>query len=79
MDHTHEYDCIVCGSHFESSEDLAEHNEKAHLQNAKGMERPRNTKGDVPGARTDPKPDWEQDRNPRQGFTDPRADRSSST
>lgn len=41
MDHTHEYDCIVCGAHFDSSKDLATHNEQQHLRNATGMERPR--------------------------------------
>jgi hypothetical protein len=40
MAHTHEYDCIVCGAHFDSSKDLAEHNEE-HLRTATGMERPR--------------------------------------
>jgi len=41
MAHTHEYDCIVCGAHFDSSEDLAKHNEAQHISHAQGMERPR--------------------------------------
>jgi hypothetical protein len=41
MTHTHEYDCIVCGAHFDSSEDLAKHNEAQHISHAQGMERPR--------------------------------------
>ena len=39
--HTHEYDCIVCGAHFDNSKDLSRHNDEAHLKNAQGMERPR--------------------------------------
>ena len=41
MEHTHEYDCIVCGAHFDDSKTLARHNEEKHLRNATGMERPR--------------------------------------
>ena len=41
MEHTHEYDCIVCGAHFDSSKDLSRHNEQQHLKGAAGMERPR--------------------------------------
>jgi hypothetical protein len=40
-EHTHEYDCIVCGAHFDDSQTLAKHNEREHLKNATGMERPR--------------------------------------
>jgi len=43
--HTHEYDCIVCGAHFDNSKDLSRHNEDAHLKNAQGMERPREDDG----------------------------------
>ena len=43
MEHTHEYDCIVCGAHFDDSKTLARHNEEKHLKNATGMERPRTT------------------------------------
>jgi hypothetical protein len=32
--HTHEYDCIVCGAHFDSSDDLAKHNEAQHISRA---------------------------------------------
>jgi hypothetical protein len=39
--HTHEYDCIVCGAHFDNSKDLAQHNEEQHIKTAQGMERPR--------------------------------------
>ena len=82
MEHTHQYDCIVCGAHFDSSEDLAAHNEAAHMSNATGMERPRKPHGDrladqaAPESRT---PDHEHDRNPRQGFLDPRVDASKKT
>ena len=41
MTHTHEYDCIVCGAHFDDSKTLARHNEEKHLKHARGMERPR--------------------------------------
>ena len=41
MAHTHEYDCIVCGAHLDSSEQLSRHNKDLHLKTATGMERPR--------------------------------------
>ena len=41
MEHTHEYDCIVCGAHFDDSPSLARHNKEQHLKNATGMEKPR--------------------------------------
>ena len=41
MAHTHEFDCIVCGAHFDTSKDLARHNENQHLRTATGMEKPR--------------------------------------
>ena len=72
MAHTHEYDCIVCGAHFESSRDLANHNEHEHLANAQGMEHPR-TKEPI-------KPAYDmRDRNPRQGDLDPGNDSSKAT
>lgn len=84
MAHTHEYDCIVCGAHFDDSKTLARHNEEAHLRTATGMERPR-----VSGAGADARADadaepvvdeaYAQDRNPRQGFEDPRTDASDRT
>jgi hypothetical protein len=43
MAHTHEYDCIVCGAHFDSSKDLDKHNQEQHVKQAKGMEVPRTT------------------------------------
>jgi hypothetical protein len=48
MEHQHEYDCIVCGAHFEDSKSLSRHNEEKHLKNAVGMERPRSDSGDNP-------------------------------
>jgi hypothetical protein len=30
MAHTHEYDCVVCGAHFDSQDDLARHDEQNH-------------------------------------------------
>lgn len=72
MAHTHEFDCIVCGSHFESSKDLAKHNEEAHLSTATGTERPR-------VRIEDEITDAERDRNPGQGFRDPRNDTSDRT
>jgi hypothetical protein len=30
MTHTHEYDCIVCGAHFDSQDDLAKHDRESH-------------------------------------------------
>lgn len=41
MEHTHEYDCIVCGAHFDDSQSLARHNKEKHLKTATGMEKPR--------------------------------------
>lgn len=46
VEHTHEYDCIVCGEHFDDQKTLAKHNEDAHLKNAKGMEQPRHDSRD---------------------------------
>ena len=50
MEHTHEYDCIVCGAHFDDSETLDRHNREKHLKNAVGMEVPRraNVEGSGP-------------------------------
>jgi hypothetical protein len=28
--HTHEFDCIVCGAHFDSQDDLARHDREQH-------------------------------------------------
>ena len=75
-DHTHEYDCIVCGAHFDSQQNLAEHNEEAHIKNATGMERPRE---DRPADQSDVTPRVGHDRNPRQGFLDPTNDKSEAT
>jgi hypothetical protein len=41
MTHTHEYDCIVCGAHFDNGDDLDRHNHAEHIRNAVGMEVPR--------------------------------------
>ena len=30
MAHTHEYDCIVCGAHLESLDELDRHNRQQH-------------------------------------------------
>jgi hypothetical protein len=30
MAHTHEFDCIVCGAHLDSEEELDRHNEEKH-------------------------------------------------
>ena len=30
MAHTHEYDCVVCGAHFDTQEDLARHDRETH-------------------------------------------------
>lgn len=30
MAHTHEYDCIVCGAHFDSEKELDRHNQERH-------------------------------------------------
>jgi hypothetical protein len=73
MAHTHEYDCIVCGAHFDSQNDLSVHNEAAHIANATGMERPRADRTD------EVKPRIGHDRNPRQGFLDPEKDASEAT
>jgi hypothetical protein len=31
MAHTHEYDCVVCGAHFDTEKDLQRHNEATHV------------------------------------------------
>jgi hypothetical protein len=30
MAHTHEFDCIVCGAHLDSQDELSRHNEERH-------------------------------------------------
>jgi len=30
MEHTHEFDCIICGAHLDSEQDLARHNKEKH-------------------------------------------------
>ncbi|HEY4303736.1 MAG TPA: hypothetical protein VGM82_04680 [Gemmatimonadaceae bacterium] len=30
MAHTHEYDCVVCGAHFDSEKDLQRHDQAEH-------------------------------------------------
>jgi hypothetical protein len=50
-EHTHEYDCIVCGAHFDRQDDLADHNQREHIANATGNERPRTDKRDEPDNR----------------------------
>ena len=30
MEHTHEYDCVVCGAHFDSQDALAKHDREKH-------------------------------------------------
>ena len=57
MAHTHEYDCIVCGAHFDDSRSLARHNAEQHLKTATGMERPRQDRGNQENA-----PRTEQDK-----------------
>lgn len=74
MAHTHEYDCTVCGAHFDSSKDVARHTEEAHPKNATSIERPRADR--VAGENA---PNVGPDRNPRQGFVDPSKDASEST
>ena len=46
-EHTHEYDCIVCGAHFDKQTDLAAHNEREHIAKAVGNEFPRRDKSDL--------------------------------
>ena len=31
MAHTHEFDCVVCGAHFDDERDLQRHNEEKHV------------------------------------------------
>ena len=79
MAHTHEYDCIVCGAHFDSSKDVARHNEEVHLKNATGMERPRTDRPVEATGAEDITPRIGHDRNPRQGDLDPNNDASKAT
>jgi hypothetical protein len=73
MAHTHEYDCIVCGAHFDSSKEVAQHNEEVHMKDNVGMERPRTDRANEAA------PVIGHDRNPRQGFLDPTNDKSDAT
>jgi hypothetical protein len=50
MAHTHEYDCIVCGAHFDDSKALDKHNRDVHLSKAQGMEVPRDKNAEVEGS-----------------------------
>ena len=38
MAHTHEFDCIVCGAHFDSERDLDRHNRDRHAPSAAKVE-----------------------------------------
>jgi hypothetical protein len=31
MDHTHEFDCVVCGAHFDDEKTLQRHNQDTHV------------------------------------------------
>ena len=53
MAHTHEYDCIVCGAHFDNSKDLSRHNEE-HIRTATGMEKPRDPRSDPDAEEKEP-------------------------
>lgn len=55
MAQTQQYDCIVCGAHFDSSKALLHHNEEQHLKKATGMEKPRQTNppSDLPDRETE--------------------------
>ncbi len=56
MEHTHEYDCVVCGAHFDSQADLARHDRENHAPRLAidphapaepmGNEKPRRHEGD---------------------------------
>ena len=59
MARTHEYDCIVCGAHLDSSEQLARHNQELHIKTATGMERPRTDRDDDSDKREDRPPNRE--------------------
>jgi hypothetical protein len=50
MAHTHEYDCIVCGAHFDDSKSVDRHYHEVHLKNAQGMEVPRDENKPVEGS-----------------------------
>ena len=63
-EHDHTYDCIVCGAHIDTQEELVRHNEEQHLSTAQGMERPRRDadsrdEGSRDGERKDPLPNSE--------------------
>lgn len=30
MAHTHEFDCVICGAHLDSQDDLTRHNRETH-------------------------------------------------
>ena len=62
MAHTHEYDCIVCGAHFDDEKTLQRHNQEKHTPKLAidpsapaepmGTERPRHRDDKHPNAET---------------------------
>jgi hypothetical protein len=56
MAHTHEFDCVVCGAHFDSEQDLHRHDRESHAPKQAidvhapaepmGNERPRHKRDD---------------------------------
>ena len=60
MAHTHEFDCVVCGAHFDDEKTLQRHNQEKHTPQVAdsrapaepiGNERPRHDKHPDAGAR----------------------------
>lgn len=61
MAHTHEFDCIVCGAHFDDEKTLQVHNQDSHTPREAidvrapaepvGNDRPRQAKHPRPGTR----------------------------
>jgi hypothetical protein len=39
VEHTHEYDCIVCGLHLDSQKELDKHNNECHISQQAGSVR----------------------------------------
>ena len=62
MAHTHEFDCIVCGAHFDDEKTLQHHNQESHTSHQAidvrspaepmGTERARHHEGKHPRAET---------------------------
>lgn len=58
MEHTHEYDCVVCGAHFDSQEALHRHDQATHTPRlAVDVQAPAEPMGNEHSRKDHPDPD----------------------